>query len=371
MENKKSITDFSFIGIGRIFTVGLQAIFYILLASFIDPETFGELHVILALAGTFSIISLLGLNLSLQVFQAKKNSGVTSQIITVFLISTSAAGIILLFIEPLAAFLCVALSMFTMNRANLLGLKQYKKHMIVNIIKATSFFIIPIILYFSFDISGIIVGMTISNFIGGIPFYRNLTLQSFFQLRKHFKTLVHNFGASAGGQLSMVIDKLAIAPLFGLFVVGIYQFNLQVFLALSILPGILGTYLITEESSGVGHRKLSKVVVICSIILPVIAIILAPILVPVFFPKYVEGIIALQVLVITIIPESINAIYGAKLVANESTKIGFTAIVKISSLLLLIAILGEIFGLVGLSLAVLISTSAATALNFVFYKIEK
>jgi len=59
------------------------------------------------------------------------------------------------------------------------------------------------------------------------------------------------------------------------------------------------------------------------------------------------------------------------LLANESKKIGFSAIVQIGSLLLLIAILGEIFGLVGLSFAVLISTLVSTAFIFLLYKKEK
>jgi len=371
MDNKDTIVNFSFIGIGRVATIVLQALFYLLLAAFLEPETYGELSVIVALAGTFSIISLFGLNLSLQVYQAKNNSKVSTQITTLFLVLTSAGALVLLFIDPIAALLCVALSLFAMNLSNLLGLKKYKKFMIFSIIKSGTFFLIPILLYFVFDIYGIVLGLAISNFLGGLPFFRNISIGSFFALKNNFKVLVHNFALTSGNQLSVVADKLVIAPLFGLFIVGIYQFNLQVFLALSVLPGVLGTYLLTEESSGVGHKKLSYLVIFGTVLLAIIAIVLAPILVPVLFPKYVEGIPALQVLVISIIPQSIIAIYRSKLLAKESTKIGYTAIVRIGSLLLLIFILGEFLGLMGLSLAVLISISITALFFYFLYQKEK
>jgi len=371
MENKDTITNFSFIGIGRVATIVLQALFYLLLAAFLEPETYGELSVIVALAGTFSIISLFGLNLSIQVYQAKNNSKVSTQITTLFLVLTSVAALVLLLIDPIAALLCVGLSIFAINQSNLLGLKKYKKYMIFSIIKSGTFFVIPILLYFVFDIYGIVLGLAISNFLGGFPFFRNISIGSFFALKNNFKVLVHNFALTSGNQLSVVADKLVIAPLFGLFIVGIYQFNLQVFLALSVLPGVLGTYLLTEESSGVGHKKLSYLVTFGTVLLAITAIVLAPILVPVFFPKYVEGIPALQVLILSIIPQSINAIYRAKLLAKESTKIGYTAIVRIGSLLLLIPILGEFLGLMGLSLAVLISISITALFFYFLYQKEK
>jgi len=114
----------------------------------------------------------------------------------------------------------------------------------------------------------------------------------------------------------------------------------------------------------------SLFVVLGSILLAVVAIILAPILVPVFFPKYSEGIPALQVLVLSIIPASINTIYHSKLLAKESTKIGFEIIVRMGSLLLFIVVLGEFFGLIGLSFAVLLSISTNTVFIYFLYQRE-
>jgi len=368
MKQSDSVKQFSFVGLGRIISVVLNALFYLVIAALLDPKTFGELNVILALAGTFSTISLLGLNLSLQVYRAKTNDEICKQIITLFIITTTAAALILLLINQMAALLCIATSFFAMTQFNLLGLKKYKKFMFYSILKSGIYFAFSILLYFIFDINGIIFGMAISNFIGSIPFFKNLTLRSFFGLKNYTKVLVHNFGIQSSINLPRVLDKLLIAPLFGLTVVGLYQFNLQFFMALYVFPTILSSYLITEESTGSRHQKLSYIVVSSAIVISIIVILLAPLLVPILYPKYSEGIQSLQVIVLAIIPSSFGAIYGSRLIAKESTKIGFSAIIRIGSLLLSLAILGEVYGLVGLSLAVLISESVDAIFVFILYR---
>ena len=367
-DNNNSIKDFSHVGIGRIAIIVFQAVFYLVIAALLEPETYGELHVILALAGTFSTVSLFGLNISMQVFRAKKLFEITKQITTLFILSTTAAAIILLTINQIAAFLCIGLSFFAMAQSYLLGAKQYKKYVIYSIIKSGSFFLIPILLYFVFEINGIIFGMAISNLLGSIPLFKNLSFRSFTGLKNYYKVLVNNFGVHAAGVLPFMFDKLLIAPIFGFLIVGIYTFNLQVFLAISVLPGILSQYLISEESSGVRHRKLGVISVLISTAIAVIALILAPVLVPIFYPLYTDGIESLQILVITVIPLTIGAIYSSRLLAQESTRIGFTSIIHIGSMLILIVFLGEIYGLMGLAAAVLISECLHTLFLYFLYK---
>ena len=97
---------------------------------------------------------------------------------------------------------------------------------------------IPVLLYFVLDIPGIILGMALSNLLASISYFKHLKLNSFLDLKKHYKVLIHNFGFESAGTLPIMIDKLIISSLYGLFVVGIYQLNLQVFLALSVLPSL-------------------------------------------------------------------------------------------------------------------------------------
>ena len=371
MDESNTIKEFSYVGIGRIVMIALNAIFYLVLAVLIEPEIFGKISVIVALASTFSIISLFGFNLSLQVYLAKNNLRVVEGIITLFIITTTAASLILLVIDQIAALLCASLSFYMMSQSYFLGQKQYKKFMIDSILKSVAFFILPLIFYFPFGISGIIIGMAISNFVGSLPFYRHLKIRNLVGVRKYFKVLLHNFGVNAGNFLPIMIDKLVIVSIFGFFIVGVYQFNLQVLIALSVLPGILGQYLISEESRGKRHRKLSLLVVLVSVVVTIVAIVITPILVPIFYPKYVDGIQSLQIMLLAIIPKAIGTIFKSKQLARESTKIGYSAIVTIGTLLILIVFLGQLYGLIGLAIAVLATISANTLFFYILDRMSR
>jgi len=102
-------------------------------------------------------------------------------------------------------------------------------------------------------------------------------------------------------------------------------------------------------------------------LLTLLVIFTSPTVVDSLFPKFQEGIFALQIMVIAMIPLTISAILNAKLQAKESTKIGYAAIVRIGSLLGFIIILGEQYGLVGLSLSVVFSTLLNAAFLSILY----
>ena len=365
MSHNASIKNFSFIGIGKFVSIIVQALFYLFFAAVLEPEKYGELNVILALALTFATVSRFGLNFSLQVQQAKKNIGFSDQINTLFIILTSIAALILVPIDIFAAVLCFGASLFIMNQQNLLGLRQYKKFMINSILKSVLFFIIPILLFFVLDIPGIVLGMAIASLIGSFPFFKDLKLKPLTDIKKHFKVLSQNYIIDLLG-LSILVDKLLISHLFGFFIVGIYQFNLQILMAISALPGVLGSYLISEESAGESHRKISYLVVLTSILLAIGVIFLSPFIVNQFFEKYSEGIFALQIMTLSIIPQSIWAIFSAKLFAKESIRIGYISIVNVGIILILMTILGEFYGLVGLSISVLISSIVVALMGYFF-----
>ena len=367
MIRNNSFKNFSFIGLGRITSLILQAIFYLLFAALLEPEVYGKLNVIIALAGTFSLVSIFGFHNTLTVFIAKNKSNLSEQVKTLALVTSSLAAVILLFIEQYAALLSLGLSFFILSQHQQLGLKQYKQFMGFSVLKGILILALPILLFLVLEIPGIVLGMAIANFVSSIPYFRELKIKSFFGLKNHYKLLIHNFGIDASSNLPRLIDKLLIAPLFGFWIVGVYQLNLQILFGLEVLPVILYTYLLSEESSGKQNKKLSIIVVLISIVVALVAIVVSPFFIEKFFPKYVEGITSLQILVISIIPLTITSIYSAKLQANESIKIGYSAIVRIGTLLILIFILGSIYELEGLSLAVLFSIIINTIFLYYLY----
>jgi len=372
MNDKKPLRNISFVTIGNAVSTGLQAIFYLAIATILEPELFGEMSYLIAIAGTFSLFSRFGLNQSVTVYQAKKNVTLSNQINVLAAITSGAASIVLLFINEYAAILCLGLSFFVMNQHNIWGLKKYKRGMFYAITRAILILAVSIPLFYVFEIPGILIGLAISNFIASFDFMKSLRkIQSFNLVKQNFNVIFHNFGVDVSTNLPRIVDKVLIAPLFGFFFVGIYQFNMQILFGLEILPIVLHTFLLSEESSGKVHKKIISLVVIGTVLLTIISIFLAPIVIESWFPKFSEGIFPLQILIISLIPLSFTAIFSAKLQAKESTKVGLTAIIRIGSLLGLIALLGNLYGLLGLSLAVLLSICVNTIFLGILYNKEK
>ena len=109
--------------------------------------------------------------------------------------------------------------------------------------------------------------------------------------------------------------------------------------------------------------------ILVSILIAISIIILSPIVVEQIFPNYSEGIFSLQILVISIIPVSLSLIITAKMQAVKSTKVGYSAVIHIATLLILLSFLGSEFGLIGLSFAVLGSSIInASFLYFLYLK---
>ncbi len=363
--------NFSYIALGQMVATGFQAVFYLIFASLLEPEFYGEMSYLIAIAGIFSVFSRFGLNHTVTVYQAKEKHSIANQINVLVLITSGFASLILLWINEFAAVLCLGFTFFAMNQHNLLGLKKYKKFAKVAILKSLLIITIPILLYLVMEIPGIILGMAISNLIASSGYLKSLSrkIESFRDIKKNSKVIINNFGIDASTALPTIVDKLVIVPFFGFLSVGIYQFNLQILFALGILPHILHSFLLPEVSSGKTHNKITYLVLIGSIILTIIAILLAPLIVNEFFPKFREGVFGLQIMVISLIPLTISSIFTARLQATESTKVGYSGIFRIGSLLVLLIVLGGLYGMEGLSFAVLISTIVySISLALLYYK---
>jgi O-antigen/teichoic acid export membrane protein len=364
------LNNFILVSSGRVISSALQAIFYIIFAIILSPEEYGNLSYLIAIAGVASIISRFGLTHSIVIFQAKSDYSTVNQINLLILITTSIAAIILIPIDIFAAFLTLSSSVFLMYIHNLLGLKNYKKYFSYNLFKGSLIIVIPITGYYFFQLEGILFGMAIGYLLSSLPFFKNISFQKnlFQNFKNNFRIFLHNFGVDASTNLVKFIDKLVIAPIAGFAILGIYQLNLQILIGLEIIPIALHSYLLSEESSGNKHRKIIGLVILFSIFLVISIIFLSPIVIPEFFPQYIEGIESLQILVISLIPLTISSILNAKLQARNSTKVGYSAIIRIGSLLILLVVLGSQFGLLGLSYSVLLSAIFNTAFLIYIFK---
>jgi len=362
LKNKLD-NNFLFLTIGRFSAAGIQAIFYLLFAKLLGPTSYGELGFFISLAGLTSLFCRFGLTYTVTVFGSKKNYKFTDEINTISAITTGLGALILLPINEFAALLSLGISYFAMNQHNLLGKQKYKKYMYVTILKNVLAFVLPVLFYFVLDISGILLGLALGNILLSYDFIKTLKKNiSFSNTKQHFKIIIHNFGVDINSNLPRFIDRIIIASLFGFTNTGIYQFNMQILFAMELLPRILHLFLLSKESNNIFQKKIIYYITIISVFFSILTIILAPIIIPQLFPKYSDGITSLQILSLSIIPLSLSSIFTAKLQVKESTKVGFTAIVRLSSLVISLILFGNLFGLIGFSLAVLLSTS----LNFLY-----
>ena len=371
MSQNTPVRNFSYVGIGQIIANGFQAGFYLIFATLLEPEVYGQVSYLIALAGIFAVVSRFGLNYTVTVYQAKKKSAIANQVNVLALITSGSAALILLSINEMAAILCLGFTFFAMNQHNLLGLKKYKKFAFNAIIKSVLIITIPILLYFIIEIPGIILGMAISNLVGGTDYLKSLRrkVESFKDIKKNYKVVVNNFGVEASIAFPTIIDKLLIVPLFGFVFVGLYQFNLQILFALGMIPFILHSFLLSEASSGKSHKGITYASIGGATILVIITILLAPIVISEFFPNFQEGVFGLQIMILSLIPLTISSSFSAKLQARESTKVGISGLVRILSLMILIIVFGNLYGLEGLSFAVLFSTIIySTSLALLYYK---
>ena len=87
-----------------------------------------------------------------------------------------------------------------------------------------------------------------------------------------------------------------------------------------------------------------------------LTVILSPILIPIIFPKYIEAIEVIQIMGFALVPSALTLILTSELLGKENTKsVILGVIVAIISLVIGIIVLGEIMGILGLALSLVIA----------------
>jgi len=153
-------------------------------------------------------------------------------------------------------------------------------------------------------------------------------------------------------------DKLVIGTMFGLTMLANYHFAAQYLLLLETIPRSMGEYLLPQEAGGQLNIKTKQFFIGLSCLIAVISIIVIPYGVTTFLPKYEESILPMQIMSVAIIPLSIVAIQRAQFMGKENSRIVLIgSVIQTGFYLILVIILGQVFGLVGLAYGFL---SAAT-----------
>jgi len=356
--------DLVSIGSANLLGNGISAIFWFSLASLINPEEYGQIHYFLAIAGMAQLLSLISTTNALQVYVAK-NIKIHSTLFFISIIAgiVSSLVVFLFFSRTDTSLLVLGYIIFELSNGFLLGKKLFSNYAKFFLTQKILTVVFGLGLYFTFGVDGIIFGLVLSY----VPYiwilvneFRNTRIDfSLLKPRKGF--LINNYGINISSAVGGQMDKLIIAPILGLELLGNYSLAMQFLVILLLLPTTVFKYLLTQDSSGKNTKNLKKNTIFASVGLTMFGIVILPMIIPILFPNYIDTVIAIQIISVAIIPGTIGIFYDSKLLSIEKSK--FLLIGKGIGLFTMISgfvILGPIYGIIGLAVTLVVSSCLQT-----------
>ena len=341
------------IGFADIVGSAISGLFWLYIASQLNPDVYGEIIYFISIAGLAQLVSLVGSSNALTVYTAK-NVKIQS---TLFLISISAAAIslaiITIFLNRLdAGLLAVGFIVFSLVNSVILGKKLFVKYAKLILSQKILTLILGLGLYFVFDVYGIIYGLALSYIPHLVIFVKEFsrTKIDFALLKPRKGFIINNYVMSLTAGLGGTVDKLIIAPVLGLILLGNYSLALQMFTIMMMFSAIVYKYLLPLDASGESNKKIRQIALVISIIITILGVTILPDVIDWLFPKYIDATDAIQIMSLAVVPGTIAILYSSKFLGMEKSKV--VMIPKLVSLGVMIGgflYFGPIYGAIGLA----------------------
>lgn len=353
--------DLSAVGISSIVGNGISSIFWIVLASIMEVEEYGEVSYFIAIASVASAIAFLGAGNTLTVFSAKEKN-----IQSPILIVTSIASVITALVV-FAIFSNIAISIYIIGYVifnhllyETLGKKFYPTYAKYYVAQRVLLICLSFGLYFTVGPIGVVFGYALSFFPFIFKTYKKyrFSKKEFALLKEKISFMRDSYGHSMLAVLSGYTDKLIIGPVFGFTFLGNFQLAFQIIMMLTMIPGVVYAYLLPQEASGKPHKKLWLGTILIVLILSSLTIILSPSILPVLMPKYTPAIDLIQIMSISAVPMTISIRYTSKFLGDEKSKIVVIGkVIEVLSFVIGIFTIGIIFEIRGAAMAFVIATT--------------
>ena len=362
------------VGSADIIGGGISAIFWLYVASVMNPENYGEIHYFLAIAGMAQIFSMVGNSHALTVYSAKKEN-IQS---TLFILSTiptiiSCIIIIMIFDRFDAGLLAIGFVVFESVNSVMLGRKFYRKYAKMILIQKSLTMLLGISFFYAFGPSGILFALVLT-FIPHLTIFLKEfqnTKINFTLLKPRKNFIVNNYLMVLSGSFGGQIDKIILLPLLGFVIIGNYSLALQIFTVLVMFSAIVFKYLLPQDASGVSNRNLKKITIMVAIGISIFGILVLPKLITLFFPKFIEAVDAIAIMSIAVIPDAITILYSSKMLGKEKSKfVLITKLVALATIIIGFILLGPILGIVGLAITFVIAVTLQASILAVADKIE-
>ena len=341
------------IGFADIVGTVISGLFWLYIASQLNPEIYGEVIYFISIASLAQMISLLGSSNALTVYTAK-NVKIQS---TLFLISILAAAfslvIITIFYNRIdVGLLAVGFVLFSLVNSVMLGKKLFVKYSKIVLSQKILTLVLGLGLYFVFDVYGIIYGLALSYIPHLFIFVKEFsgTKIDFTLLKPRKGFIINNYVMSLTAGLGGTVDKLIIAPVLGLALLGNYSLALQMLTIMMMFSEVVYKYLLPLDASGESNKKIRQIALIISIIITILGVTILPNVIDWLFPKYVDATDAIQIMSLAVVPGTIVILYSSKFLGMEKSK--FVLTTKLVSLGVMVGgflYFGPIYGAIGLA----------------------
>ena len=361
--------DLGMIGSADIIGAAITGIFWLSIALFLEVEEYGEVHYFIGIAGLAYVITLIGTQNTVTVYSAKKINVISILFFLSILASAAAALIVFIIFNKLdVSLLLIAYVVNEMSVGYLLGKKLFTNYSKYILTQRTLTFILGFGFYFIFGMEGIIFALALSYVHFSILIYKGLkdSPVNFSALKAHSGFIINNYSHSVVGGFRANIDKIIIGPFLGFMILGNYALALQLVALLTIIPQIVFKYTLSHDASEIPTTKIKLWTFMFAIVTCITTIVLSPHIIPLFFQKFVDVVVAIQILSISVIPGTAVLFYISKFLGLEKSKSPLIGLViQVAIVILGIVILGPSYEIVGISISYVLGSCAN--LTYLFF----
>ena len=367
-----ALKGLALIGSADIIGNAVSSIFWLVVASLLLVEEYGEISYFIAIA-SLGICCVVGSPETLMVFSTKHQKIIPTLLLLTLIFAVAASLIAFVIVQRFEIiFLIFSFIVLEVSITLLVGKKLYTRYSKFLLTQKILQFIIGVGLSFSLGVNGVLIGIALANFVLIPIFYKELRHYkidlSLLKPKKEFIINTHMIYLIS--VLRRDIDKIIVVPILGFTVLGNFALTLQFFTIMMIISSISYKYLLPKDVSGEKNVKLKIFLILISIIIAFLGFVFSPFFIENFFTKFSESIIPIQIVSFAVIPTTISVILFSKILALEKSRFLIVAnTVQLCVILIATIFLGILYGIIGVTIAfVLGNTVHAITLAVINYK---
>ena len=363
------------IGVSETIGTSATALFWFFLASIIPPDQYGEIFFYLGIASIASSAVLFA-NKNTIIVYISKNIQLQNTLYIITLGGTFVASLVVMivFFRIDVGFVLVAYVFNSLALGELLGKKSFSFHSKNVLLQKFLVVILGVSFFYIFGVDGILyaIGLSYSSYLILVFKSLNRTPLNFPLLKQHIGFVSNNYSVGLLQITKSQIDKLIIPTILSFSILGHYALALQIMTAMNLFSNIIFKFILPYDASGEPNTKIKFLTIIISVIISILGISLTPIVLPILFPQYIDAMLAIQIMSITVIPTSITFIFTSQFLGMEKSR--YVMLSKFCSMIVIsvgMIILGSLYGIQGLAISYLVANSLDAILLFLLSKYEK